>query len=669
MGDVPAPLPDPHGEGPPPGNPAAGMTLDAIRARLRERGYLGGVAGWVASARAGGWVRYSAASSLRAGAVGGPLLAVPAAAAIAMANRPHLDATKDLIVLGLYLAIVLGCVLAVLEFLTDMTLALVARSGLVLVGRAERLAGRAGLLFTAATTLYLAFLLRGSRAGGSPALPGSAVEGPLAWLAWGALLVTALGIGHVVGRVTRVGSLVALLASGAEGQTDAGPGARRGAVALAAGLLLLAAAGAVVFTGRAARVATTPTGSRALAKLPARPTPGRIVVLGVDGLGADLLEEAAADAARHPSMARLQREAACYPLVREAGRIPPSVWTSIATGRPADEHGVLAFSAERIWGLSTPLQPAAERGDGFSLSPRLLWPPMHPRPGPVDATMRRAPALWEILEAGGVRSASINWWASWPAVEGGGIVVSDRALLRLLAEAKLDRDVWPPDLQRAIEATFEETRRSIASRVEGIERSGDASAMARRAATGDAYHATVARRIDQGEESPRVMLLYLPGLDIVLAGPDEGVSEGVDWLLTHLDALVGEFMGSAAADDLLLLVGDPGRRVPGSDSRQVEGVFQVWSPGFPEEGRVLSGPGPAHSLLDVAPTILALAGVPLALDLPGRPILGFLRPGDPAAREGGAVASYGELSADPGQKDDSMDDEVLDRLRSLGYIR
>ncbi len=664
-------------------DPAAGMTLEAIRARLKERGYLGGVAGWVASARAGGWVRYSAASSLRAGAVGGPLLAVPAAAAIALANRPHLDGAKDLVILGLYLAIVLGIVLAVLEFLTDVTLALVARSGLVLVGRAERLAGRAGLLFTAATTLYLAFLLRGSRAGSSPGLPGSSIEGPLAWLAWGALLVAALGIGHLVGRLTRVGSLVAaVLASGASGasgtwgQSAVRPTAKRRAIALGAGLALLVTAGLVVFSSgpRGATTVVSVSGARALAPLPARPTPGRIMVLGVDGMGEDLFEEASADASRHPALARLRSEGARYPIVREAGRIPPSVWTSIATGRPADEHGVLAFSAERIWGLSTPVQPAGERGDAFALSPRLLWPPMHPRPGPVDATLRRAPALWEILEAAGVPSASINWWASWPAVEGGGIIVSDRALLRLLAGAALDRDVWPPPLQRNLEARFPEMRRGIAALVGDIEGSDDAQAMARRAATGDAYHAQVARQILDQDEPPRVVLLYLPGLDIVRAGPDteEGVGAGTGWLLSHLDALAGEIMGSAGPDDLLLIVGDPGRRVQkfGSiHSRQAEGVFLAWGAAAHTGGRVVPGFGPRQSYFDLAPTVLALSGLPLARELPGRPILGFLRPGDPAAQEGEAVASYGELSADPGQEDDPMDDEVLDRLRSLGYIR
>jgi len=638
-----------------------GMELEAIRARLRERGYLGGVSGWVATPRAGGWVRYAAASSLRTAVVGGPLLALPAAAAIALANRPHLSAPRDLLVLWIYLSLVLGVVLALLEFATDLILAAAARSGLVLVGRAERLAGRAGLLFTAATTLYLAFLLRGGRA-------GSAAEGPLAWLAWSAALVAALGIGHLVGRLTRVGSLVAILASGGSAaavQADVRSAARRRTVALVAGLALLVAGGAVIFSsGSQRREETTGNGTRALSPLPARPTPGRIVVIGVDGLAQTTFEEAASDAARHPSLARLDQEGAIFPLVRGTGEIPPSVWTSIATGRPASEHGVLAFSAEHLWGLSAPVQPASMSGGGLGLSLRMLWPPMHSRPGPVDAMLRRVPAVWEILEAAGVKSASINWWASWPALEGGGTVVSDRALLKLLVGAPLDRDVWPTDLQRNLEEAFDQTRAAVAETVEGMESEGP---LGKRAAVADAWHALVARRILSQEDPPRVVLLYLPGLDIVRGGPGGGAQAESAWLLSHLDGLVGTVMKSAGAEDLLLLVGDPGRRAPEHRS-QVEGVLVAWGEGA-STSRVLPGHGPGHPLLDVAPTLLALAGIPLAMDLVGKPILGFLRPGDPAAQPGGTVATYGELSDVPGQKGDPMDDEVLDRLRSLGYIR
>ena len=651
MDDTAAPKPD--------------MELEAIRARLRERGYLGGVAGWVASPRGGGWVRYAAASSLRTALVGGPLLALPAAAAIALANRPHLSAPRDLLVLWIYLSLVLGVVLALLEFATDLILAAFARTGMVLVGRAERLAGRAGLLFTAATTLYLAFLLRGGRA-------GSAAEGPLAWLAWGAALVAALGVGHLVGRLTRVGSLVAMLASSASAATaqpDARPPVRR-AFALAAALALLVAGGAVIFSSGSPRhEQTSGNATRALAPLPARPTPGRIVVIGVDGLGADLFEESVSLQDRPlAALVRLKEEGARFSLKREGGEIPPTVWTSIATGRPAAEHGVLAFSAERIWGLSALVQPAvAARVRGIPLSLRLLWPPLHTKTEPVGASLRRAPALWEILAAAGVKSVSINWWATWPALEGGGIIVSDRAFLRLLAGAPLDRDVWPPDLQRELEEAFERTR-SFAAPVDRMAR-GDGDILALHALIGDGWHSDVARQLLLGDEKPRVLMLYLPGLDIVRAAPDVAVDPGRGLeVLFLLDKFVGEMMSSLTDGDLLVLVGDPGRKVPEGGASEVEGVVIVWGQGAPS-GRVQPGPGPAHSLLDVAPTILALAGVPLALDLPGRPILGFLRPGDPAAREAGAVASYGKLSADPGQKDDPMDDEVLDRLRSLGYIR
>jgi len=92
---------------------------------------------------------------------------------------------------------------------------------------------------------------------------------------------------------------------------------------------------------------------------------------------------------------------------------------------------------------------------------------------------------------------------------------------------------------------------------------------------------------------------------------------------------------------------------------------------------VISGPGiepgslQSVTLLDVAPTILKLAGLPIAEDMRGKPLVA--PGGSPAAPE--AIASYNfdpaaaaarqELAA---KASDEGQEEMLENLRSLGYI-
>jgi len=132
-------------------------------------------------------------------------------------------------------------------------------------------------------------------------------------------------------------------------------------------------------------------------------------------------------------------------------------------------------------------------------------------------------------------------------------------------------------------------------------------------------------------------------------------------VLRHLDALVGRFRDTIKEDDLLVVLGDPGRQ----EQPSATGMLLVWG------GRVVPGRySRTVGRLDMTPTILALAGLPMARDLPGSPVLDFLKVGDVSTRLAASIESYGERpEALPGPTADPFDSEVLDRLRSLGYIQ
>ncbi|MGH9868238.1 MAG: alkaline phosphatase family protein [Candidatus Polarisedimenticolia bacterium] len=624
-------------------------SLAEVRERLRDRGYLEGrLSLWVATGRGGAasLLRLALAASLRVGLLGGAILAVPAAAALALANRPHIHQVREVIWLWLFLAILLGASLAALELTAELMLAWLARRGLILLGRAERLAGRVGLLFAAAATLYLIFYVRGGRMSASAPVTGSTLPG---WLLWGAVMLGALGAAHVVGRLARLGSLATLFASAAGHLSPPRADGRWGRVAAFAfwGAALVMG-GLLVFAPEAPDAPPAP----AAPVVEPLPVPGRVILVGVDGLDASLMDQLV-DRGELQMLRTLAGKSVRYDLRSEEPPVPPRRWTTVATGLPSDLHGVLGYQAGRVPGLSSPVQDPAS--SLWPLSPRLLLPPRVAASAPVDARLRRASAVWEILTEHGVRAAAVNWWASWPATKsGGGVVVSDRTFPRLMADRAADRDAVPPELERDLNKSFPSDlewakQRLVAS---GLTQGGPAAA----AALADAWHARVGVRL-LADPGLRVLMLYLPSLDIARRSQPTSLP-GV---LSSLDLLLGDLMEQLREDDLLLLAADPGR------GGNPVGVLLVHGTRAVRE----AGPRAGARLLDLAPTLLALAGLPTADDLPGRPVLDFLTEGDPARRTRPPIATYGGRSVRETEEtaDDPFQDEALDRLRGLGYIQ
>ncbi len=107
----------------------------------------------------------------------------------------------------------------------------------------------------------------------------------------------------------------------------------------------------------------------------------------------------------------------------------PMLWTSIATGKTADQHGIVHFT-----------QP---REDGINARP-------------VLGLGRKVKALWNILSQEGLRSNVVGWWPSHPAEPIKGAMVSNffqKASGMTLEEWPLDTGaVHPPELAEPLAA-------------------------------------------------------------------------------------------------------------------------------------------------------------------------------------------------------------------------
>ena len=94
------------------------------------------------------------------------------------------------------------------------------------------------------------------------------------------------------------------------------------------------------------------------------------------------------DSGKMPTLEKLINTGVMGNLATLDPPLSPMLWTSIATGKTADKHGILGFT-----------QPDAE---GKQIRP-------------VLSTSRKVKALWNILMQEGYKTNVVGWWPSHPA--------------------------------------------------------------------------------------------------------------------------------------------------------------------------------------------------------------------------------------------------------------
>ena len=643
--------------------PAPGHDIDALRDKLRSLGYLdAGVDRFVLGpARSGRSVRaFAWRASVRIGLLAGLLVGVSGAIAVAARMPGLVTGARDAIVVAVSLGVLFGLATTAGAFVVTMLasrLAGSARAGRWVAARARRAALVAGGMVGATCLAYLTLWWRvtAGTAFGSALVTASAV-------------VTVTVISLLLGYTTTVTAQAALALDPEAGAPLARVRAswqRRAA---------LAASGLLAATALLWLTSTPPQPPRAAPALVVVPTGLRLLVVGIDGFDPAFARSLASRGAI-PHVARLQAAAATL-RAGEAGTDPVPTWASIATGELPERHGAVAIETRRVAGLAGRLP-----GASASLAPVLVATTdllRLTRPVVTSGTERRAPAFWEVAARAGLRTAVVNWWTTWPALPGEGIVITERAPLRLERGGPLDGEIAPPalyaDLQRKWPAIRDEAR-AQASRVgDGV--APPLAGSARRAAELDAAQVGLALAIQP--EPLDLITVYLPGLDIA-QGSFMKITPGVpsaledrlratEQLYAALDANVAR-LTAALPGHVIVVVTHPGRFAtdqPGtfSISGVEDGAAERRAPATPESGATAS-------LLDVAPTVLALLGVPLSRELPGHVQATLFPPFSVQQHPSRWVATYGDRAAHahPASGSPALDDEMRERLRSLGYVQ
>ena len=406
------------------------------------------------------------------------------------------------------------------------------------------------------------------------------------------------------------------------------------------------------------------------------PATAQVAVFGVDA-GDWRAIDALTATGRLPSFARLRKASVRGVLRAEPPLLSPIIWTTIATGRNPEDHGVLDFMVDVPGGPQVP----------------------------VHGGVRRTKAAWEIWSEAGRRVLVAGWWATWPADRVRGVIVSDRLATRHLhGEARPDRglvhppDAWPAIARAVVEpssigfealsrlvpvtrAEFERAETEEQASAAGIYRDPVAHLRAALAAA-RTWRAVVATQLAAG--SPDLVMVCHDVVDTVShlfvrdrARGDRAIAAAYG----EVDAALGEMAAKLDPGTLVLVVSDHGFHAPDAGIREdpadLTGGASAWHRPYgifaAATAGVIAGKADAAagadagtvSPLDILPTLLASAGLPLASDMPGRVV-----PGTARKEALPRVPSYGAhvLPEPPPTLGAAARAAEIERLRALGYV-
>lgn len=429
----------------------------------------------------------------------------------------------------------------------------------------------------------------------------------------------------------------------------------------------------------------------------------KVLLVGIDG-ATWRVAEPLAEAGRLPAMQSLIDRGAQGLLRSDRPMKSPSIWTTIATGYDRARHGV----------------------DGFTYSR-----PGHEGPVLVNSTLRRVPALWDLTSLSGLESGVVGWWATWPAEPIDGWMVTDRLTRSRWSEWSDGVPgrwlTYPEELTRTLAVQVRDPSRLTADDVaeivdlEGEERQEfDAAQHPVRAhapsvlkfawATQRSYEEMAVQMLEESGQ-PDFTAVFLIAVDPIShtfwhhwepqafglePSPEHArLGAAVANIYRHDDAYIARLLDLVDDDTVIVVVSDHGFQAGGElpqpvDPTKVADAFSevraldddvvtVGQSGHHQmDGVFLAAGGPIRNVklkgatvFDVAPTVAALLGLPVAEDLPGRVLTEIIDPAFLEAHPVRTVPSWeGTVERRVRDLDEAstVDPAAEEMLRSLGYI-
>lgn len=416
------------------------------------------------------------------------------------------------------------------------------------------------------------------------------------------------------------------------------------------------------------------------------PAGGKVVVLGLDGLEYTMLDRMIG-AGELPNIARLQAEGVRGEMTVTTPIMSPILWTSMASGYPAEVHGIGGWTTgkghsfsgadvrvSRIWDIASaagkkvgisgwlmtwPTTPV----DGWMLSERFVWSfPMNKDPneksvGVASDADRVATTFPDALarRAEGLRPDEA-WVKAHPLayqVEEYGAPF--HPLLRDETHVRVFESEWP-----RTDGAFGALFLNGADQVSHLYWPFSDPEIQDRIRKDPAAHTAAAQAASKPGRRPP------PYADGITPEQLAQAARYVPDYYRYLDDVVGRIWRLVDADTTFLVVSDHGFRVS-SAQPLVNGSHNDIAV-FYAVGRAVKPGRISLHIHDVAPTIYALLGLPAAADMPGKVLTDAfaVTPRDPVPtyRLDRAPLDAGSAGADGGV----AERQLREQLEALGYI-
>ncbi|MFQ5706078.1 MAG: alkaline phosphatase family protein [bacterium] len=444
----------------------------------------------------------------------------------------------------------------------------------------------------------------------------------------------------------------------------------------------------------------------------------RIVIIGVDGATWQVLDSLVA-AGKVPNFARLIHSGVSGKLKTFKPTKSPVIWSSIATGKTFQKHGIMDFVFRKIPTLSTtfwnyyPLMFGATEFLDFCGLETI----------PVSNSLRQTKAFWNICNEYHVPVGVIGWWPSWPADQVSGFIVSERYMWdtvnetvtgdqgmtypeslakeireQLLSGSEFDR---LQDLFRFVHLDSSERqsvlrqRESIRIRpVENEHERPENTVPTALSHLGWIYLRDL-NKMNLGmylyqKYRPQVFAVYLKGVDPVQHAfwrwlrpqdytdvqPDNlaRFKDTIPNYYVYTDEILGKFLDLVDENTLVLVLSDHGFEsadgeefwVSGNHTSAPEGIIILSGQQIKKNAKIENA-----SVLDITPTILYALGLPVGKDMDGKVLQQAFRATFVQDHPVKFIPTYetNHSKAREPLTSSPSDEKIKQQLRSLGYIK
>jgi predicted AlkP superfamily phosphohydrolase/phosphomutase/tetratricopeptide (TPR) repeat protein len=402
----------------------------------------------------------------------------------------------------------------------------------------------------------------------------------------------------------------------------------------------------------------------------------RILLIGWDAADWKVIHQLV-DQGKMPNMAKFIEEGVIGNLATLYPELSPMLWTSIATGKRPHKHGILGFT-----------EPDPDHG-----SVR-----------PITNLSRKTKAIWNIFSQLGLKCIVTGWWPSHPVEPINGVMVSNhyqkavaphgqpwpmkpntvhpKRLTRNLAELRLHPQDIDPGAILDFVPRLPEIDQEKNHRIEGLAKIIAECASINRATTAIMHHESwhfAAAYFDGIDHFCHGFMNYHPPRLSWVSEKDFGLyNKVVESGYIYHDHMLGALLEEAGSDATVMIVSDHGfhsdhlrpRHIPVEAAgpavqHRPYGIFAIKGPGIKKD-EVIYG----ASLLDICPTILTLAGLPVGNDMDGKPLVNiFEKPPVVASIESWDLINGNDGMHPEGTVIDPLEaQETIDLLVALGYI-